>query len=87
MRFELTSEERQRLGYPLNEPLPELPAAHAQIVDAVTRDGERWISQTIVNGHSVLRMMIISYLTTEDHIYALQNALVASARSLNLLSS
>ncbi len=60
----------------------ELGAAHARIVEEVTRDGRRWISPTIVNGRSVLRMMIISYLTTEDHIRDLQRALVKAADSL-----
>ena len=58
----------------------DLAAAHAQIVDAVTRDGQRWISQTVVNGRSVLRMMIISYLTTEEHIHELQRALTQAAQ-------
>jgi len=55
--------------------------AHAAIVDAVTRDGKLWISDTVVNGSSVLRMMVISYLTEERHLEALQSALDAAARS------
>ena len=35
----------------------------------------RWISETIVKGQSVLRMMVISYLTEERHLLGLQNAL------------
>jgi glutamate/tyrosine decarboxylase-like PLP-dependent enzyme len=57
----------------------ELASAHARLVDEVTRDGKRWISQTYVNGRSVLRMMIISYLTTEEHVRQLQAALVNAA--------
>lgn len=59
----------------------ELPAAHARLVEEITRDGQRWVSQTYVNGRSVLRMMIISYLTTEEHIRQLQTALVEAAIS------
>ena len=45
----------------------EIVAAHAEIVEAVTHDGQLWISDTVVNGRSVLRMMVISYLA-EDAI-------------------
>ncbi len=56
--------------------------AHAAIVDEVTRDGKLWISDTVVNGSSVLRMMVISYLTEGRHLEALQNALEAAAKSV-----
>src|SRR5438132_1321642 len=59
----------------------ELTAVHNRIVDEVTRDGQRWISETIVNGHSVLRMMVISYLTEERHLEALQAALAKAAQN------
>jgi aromatic-L-amino-acid/L-tryptophan decarboxylase len=62
---------------------PEIAEAHNHIVDEVTRDGQRWSSETIVNGRSVLRMMVISYLTEERHLEALQSALAQAARSLN----
>ena len=62
-------------------PEDQLAAAHARVVDEVTRDGRRWISQTCVNGRSVLRMMIISYLTAEKHVRQLQDALVVAAAS------
>jgi aromatic-L-amino-acid/L-tryptophan decarboxylase len=52
---------------------------HTAIVDDVTRDGQRWISETIVNGESVIRVMVVSYLTEERHLIALQDALVAAA--------
>jgi glutamate/tyrosine decarboxylase-like PLP-dependent enzyme len=54
---------------------PQLAGAHASIVEEVTCDGQRWISETQVNGHSVLRMMVISYLTEERHLHELSNAL------------
>src|SRR5207244_4010637 len=60
----------------------ELTAVHNRIVDDVTRDGQRWISETIVNGHSVLRMMVISYLTEERHLEALQPALAQPGRNI-----
>jgi aromatic-L-amino-acid/L-tryptophan decarboxylase len=54
-------------------------ALHCAIVDDVTRDGQRWISETIVKGESVIRVMVVSYLTEERHLHALQEALVAAA--------
>jgi len=53
----------------------QIAAIHGYIVDEVTRDGQRWISETVVNGCSVLRMMVISYLTRERHLEGLQNSL------------
>jgi glutamate/tyrosine decarboxylase-like PLP-dependent enzyme len=58
----------------------QLAEAHAGIVEDVTRDGKRWISDTIVNGGSVLRMMIASYLTEERHLEALRTALKSAAQ-------
>jgi len=56
----------------------QLAAANAAVVDAVTRDGSRWISTTYAGGRSVIRAMIISYLTGEDHLRELQKALLAA---------
>jgi glutamate/tyrosine decarboxylase-like PLP-dependent enzyme len=56
-------------------------AFHNAIVDEVTRDGRRWISETTVNGESVLRVMVVSYLTEERHLMGLQEALTAAASS------
>jgi len=53
---------------------------HADLVEQVTRDGQRWISETVVNGRSVLRMMVISYLTEERHVRDLERALEAAAK-------
>ncbi len=61
--------------------LQKRAALHCAIVDEVTRDGRRWISETIVNGESVIRAMVVSYLTEERHLAALQDALVTAARS------
>ncbi|HWZ84019.1 MAG TPA: pyridoxal-dependent decarboxylase [Terriglobales bacterium] len=63
-------------------------ALHNAIVDDVTRDGQRWISETIVDGESVIRVMVVSYLTEERHLEALQRALVIAAGSrLSAVSS
>ena len=60
----------------------EISAAHSALIDAVTDDGNRWISQTVVNGRSVLRMMIISYLTEQRHVDGLKRALMVAATKL-----
>jgi aromatic-L-amino-acid/L-tryptophan decarboxylase len=60
----------------------ELAAAHARIVDEITGDGKRWISDSIVRGQSVLRMMVISYLTEERHLRALEDALHAAGNRI-----
>jgi aromatic-L-amino-acid decarboxylase len=65
----------------------QLASAHAAIVDEVTRDGQRWISETLVNGASVIRIMIISYLTEPRHLHALQSALSSAATKLNARST
>ncbi len=59
-------------------------ALHNALVDEITRDGRRWISETIVNGESVIRVMVVSYLTEERHITALQEAMVAAAADIQL---
>ena len=53
----------------------ERDALHTAIIEEVNRDGQRWISLAIVNRHSVIRTMIISYLTEERHLRGLQAAL------------
>ena len=54
----------------------ELIRQHLALVEHVTRDGCRWISETRVCGESVLRMMVISYLTGESQLDGLQQALM-----------
>ena len=63
-------------------PEKDTVAANAALVDEVTRDGRRWISQTVAGGRSVLRMMIISYLTGEKQLQELEDALTAAAKKL-----
>jgi glutamate/tyrosine decarboxylase-like PLP-dependent enzyme len=64
----------------------QLAADHDAIVEEVTRDGRRWISETKVRGGSVLRMMVISYLTEERHLRGLESALTNSAKQLTAQS-
>src|SRR5438309_9326619 len=59
----------------------QLATVHAAIVDEVTRDGQRWISETVANNQSVIRMMVISYLTGERHLLELEKALTSAARA------
>jgi glutamate/tyrosine decarboxylase-like PLP-dependent enzyme len=58
----------------------QLRAAHDAIVHEVTRDGRRWISTTLVNGKSVIRMMVISYLTGHRHLEDLMIAITEAAK-------
>jgi glutamate/tyrosine decarboxylase-like PLP-dependent enzyme len=60
----------------------QLTADHDAMVDEVTRDGGRWISETKVRGESVLRMMVISYLTEERHLQGLEFALTKAGKRL-----
>lgn len=54
--------------------------AQKAVIDAVTRDGKLWISRTYVNGRSVLRMMVISYLSDQHNLEALEAALQNAAK-------
>ncbi len=60
----------------------EIKAANQAVVAEVTRDGKRWISAATVGGRSVIRMLVISYLTEARHIEGLQAALQAAAQAL-----
>ena len=60
----------------------QLASDHERVVNEVTRDGNRWISDTKVRGQSVLRMMVISYLTEERHLQGLETALTNAAKQL-----
>jgi aromatic-L-amino-acid/L-tryptophan decarboxylase len=57
----------------------DLFSLHAATVEQVNRDGQRWISSAVVNGESVIRTMIISYLTEQRHLEGLQTALLSAA--------
>ncbi len=60
----------------------QLATDHESVVEEVTRDGGRWISETKVRGQSVLRMMVISYLTEQRHLQGLEAALTNAAKQL-----
>ncbi|HVH88944.1 MAG TPA: pyridoxal-dependent decarboxylase [Terriglobales bacterium] len=55
-------------------------AALQTIVDEVTSNGKQWISTTRVNGSTVIRVMIISYLTEQRHLEELLERLHQAAR-------
>ncbi len=57
---------------------------HREIVNQIPADGEHWISTTRVHGKSVLRMMVISYLSRKEHVDALVTKLHAAAHSVAL---
>jgi glutamate/tyrosine decarboxylase-like PLP-dependent enzyme len=59
-------------------------AAHQTFIDEFNRDGRYWISRTHVRGKSVLRMMIISYLSTAENVLGLQQALQSAAERVAL---
>jgi glutamate/tyrosine decarboxylase-like PLP-dependent enzyme len=60
----------------------DLTQRHLDLVERITRGGQRWISETRVCGHSVLRMMVISYLTGEQQLGDLQDALQQAATEI-----
>ena len=55
---------------------------HQEVVDAVTRDGKQWISTTVVNGRTVIRVMIISYLTLQKHLEELLERLHTAGKPI-----
>src|SRR5207249_9252241 len=61
-------------------------ALHAAIIEEVNRDGQRWISGATVNGESVIRTMVISYLSEERHLRELQAGLEAACIALGPLA-
>ena len=63
-------------------PADELIRRHLELVELVTADGRRWISETRVGGQSVLRVMVISYLTGEEQLADLWSALTEAASPL-----
>jgi glutamate/tyrosine decarboxylase-like PLP-dependent enzyme len=60
----------------------KIRAANESVVQAVTRDGRRWISTTIVNGQPVIRVMVISYLTGHRQLEDLMIALTDAAKNI-----
>ena len=60
----------------------EIARLHHAIAAEITRDGQQWISTTRVRGRSVLRMMVISYLTEKRHIDALAASLQRAVKTV-----
>lgn len=58
----------------------QLAQAHLELVERVTRDGQRWISETRVAGQSVIRIMVVSYLTGKTQLEDLQQALLEATK-------
>ena len=59
----------------------QLMRAHIDLVERVTQDGRFWISETRVAGRSVIRVMIVSYLTEAQQIERLQNAMLGAIKT------
>ena len=64
----------------------QLSALHSSIIEEVNHNGQRWISAATVNGQSVIRTMVISYLTEERHLKDLQASLLTACCALGLQS-
>ena len=64
----------------------QLRTVHEQIVHEVTHDGRRWISTTLVDGKSVIRVMVISYLTGHRHLEDLMIALTDAVKKVSAQS-
>ncbi|MES2222103.1 MAG: pyridoxal-dependent decarboxylase [Acidobacteriota bacterium] len=73
---------RARAARELALPEEEIARLHHAIAAEITQDGQQWISTTRVRGRSVLRMMVISYLTEERHIDALAMRLEQAAKTV-----
>ncbi len=61
-------------------PKSEVAAANKTLVEEITRDGKRWISTTVAGGQPVIRMMVISYLTSKKQLEELEQALTTAVR-------
>ena len=70
-----------RVRMPTGTPEDEVRAANEALVRDVTQDGQQWISCAVVNGRSVIRTLVISYLTRERHLEALQERLMSARAS------
>jgi glutamate/tyrosine decarboxylase-like PLP-dependent enzyme len=73
---------RARAARELALPEEEIARLHHAIAAEITQDGQQWISTTRVRGRSVLRMMVISYLTEQRHIDALAASLQRAAKTV-----
>lgn len=60
----------------------QISRLHREIVEEFTRDGQQWISTTRVAGHSVIRMMVINYMSERRHAEALAARLKTAAETV-----
>lgn len=60
----------------------DIAAANAAIVKKLADDGLHWLSTSTVAGRSVIRMMVISYLSEERHLRSFENSLAEAAQTL-----
>ncbi len=73
---------RAKAARELALPEEEIASLHHAIAAEITQDGRQWISTTRVRGRSVLRIMVISYLTEERHIDALAASLQRAVKTV-----
>lgn len=73
---------RAKAALELNLSEDEIAKLHREIVEEFTRDGQQWISTTRVKGRSVLRMMVISYLTEQRHADTLAMKLARATQTV-----
>ncbi len=73
---------RAKAARELALPEEEIARLHHAIAAEITQDGRQWISTTRMCGRSVLRMMVISYLTEERHIDALAASLQSAVKTV-----
>lgn len=59
----------------------ETTRLHHNVARLVTEDGRHWISSTHVNGRSVLRMMVISYLSDRSNVDSMIGQLKLATQS------
>jgi glutamate/tyrosine decarboxylase-like PLP-dependent enzyme len=60
----------------------EIAAANAAVVSAIAADGQHWLSTTHIAGRSVIRMMVISYLSEERHLRSFEATLAQAAQGI-----
>ena len=73
---------RAKVARELALPEEEIARLHHAIAAEITQEGQQWISTTRVRGRSVLRVMVISYLTEERHIDALSTRMQQAAKTV-----
>jgi aromatic-L-amino-acid decarboxylase len=75
------------LNFRLNVPAGLRAEMHRAFVAEATASGEYWLSTTRVQGESVIRLMVISYLTEERHVRSLAQHMASVAKAVMEKSS